>query len=103
MRFEAALCILALLVSGVALLVAFLARRHARNMGFLSNRLRAINDVRGALYEAAIRGGVRHATTTSLGNACQLASTVFSKILRQALDEGHKLPLDINNLRPAQQ
>src|SRR5215510_14068964 len=97
MTFEAALCISALLVSGVALLVSFLARRHARNMGFLSNRLRAINYVRRALYDVAIRGGVRLETASSLGNACQLASIVFSKMIRQTLDEAHKLALHLHS------
>ena len=91
MTFEAALCILALSVSGVALLVSFLARRHARNMGLLSNRVRAINHVRHALYDVAIRGGVGLETATSLGNAYQLASIVFSKMIRQTLNETHKL------------
>ena len=103
MPFESALCISALLVSGVALLVSFLARRHARNMGFLSNRLRAINYVRRALYDVAIRGGVRHETTTSLGNACQLASIVFSKIMRQTLDEAHKFALHLHSVPSDQQ
>jgi hypothetical protein len=98
MTFEAALCILALLVSGVALLVSFLARRHARNMGLLSNRVRAINHVRHALYDVAIRGGVRHETTTSLENACQLASMLFSKMIRQALDQAHKLALRLHSV-----
>jgi hypothetical protein len=98
MTFEASLCIVALLVSGVALLVSFLARRHARNMGLLSNRLRAINHVRHALYDVAIRGGLRHETTTGLGNACQLASIVFSKLTRQALDEAHKLALHLRSV-----
>src|SRR4051812_27830476 len=98
MTFEAALCTLALLLSGTALLVSFLARRYARNMGLLSNRLRAVNHVRHALYDVAIRGGVRHQTTTNLGNACQFASIVFSKTIRQALGEAHKLALHLHTM-----
>ena len=108
MTFEAALCILALSVSGVALLVSFLARRHARNMGLLSNRVRAINHVRHALYDVAIRGvairgGVGLETATSLGNAYQLASIVFSKMIRQTLNETHKLALHLHSVPPDQQ
>src|SRR5439155_9224783 len=103
MTFEAALCILALLVSGVALLVSFLAKRQARNMGLLSNRIRAINHVRRALYDVAIRGGVRHETTTSLGDACQLASIVFSEMIRKTLNEAHKLALHLHSVPSDQQ
>jgi hypothetical protein len=103
MTFEAALCILALLVSAIALLVSFLAKRQARNMGLLSNRIRAINHVRRALYDVAIRGGVWHKTTTSLGNACQLASIIFSKTIRQSLDEARKLALHLHSVPSDQQ
>lgn len=98
MTFETALCILALLVSAIALLVSFLAKREARNLGLLSNRLQVINHIRHALYDVAIRGGVRLETATSLGNARQLASIVFSKTIRQTLDEAHKLALHIHNV-----
>ena len=103
MTFEAALCILALLVSAIALLVSFLARRQARNMGLPSTRIRAINHVRRALYDVAIRGGVRQETTTSLGDACQLASIVFSKMIRQTLNEAHKLALHLHSVPSDQQ
>jgi hypothetical protein len=103
MTFEAVLCILALLVSTIALLVSFLAKRQARNMGLLSNRIRAINHVRRALYDVAIRGAVRHETTTSLADACQLASIVFSKVIRQALNEAHKLALHLHSVPSDQQ
>lgn len=98
MIFEAALCILALLISAIALLVSFLAKRQARNLGLLSNRLQVINHVRHALYDVGIRGGVRLETATSLGNARQLASIVFSKTIRQPLDEAHKLALHLHSV-----
>jgi hypothetical protein len=50
------------------------------------------------LYDVAIRGGVRLETATSLGNARQLASIVFSKTIRQTLDEAHKLALHLHNV-----
>src|SRR5262249_27803531 len=103
MTFEAALCILALLVSAIALLVSFLAKRQARNMGLLSNRIRAINHLRRALYDVAIRGGVRRETMTSLGDAGQLASIVFSKMIRRALDEAHTLALHLHSVPSHQQ
>jgi hypothetical protein len=103
MTFEATLCILALLVSAIALLVSFLAKRQARNLGLLSNRLQVINHVRHALYDVAIRGRVRLETATSLGNARQLASIVFSTLIRQALDEAHKLALHLHSVPADQQ
>ena len=103
MTFEVGLCILALLVSAIALLVSFLAKRQARNLGLLSNRLQVINHVRHALYDVAIRGGVGLETATSLGNAYQLASIVFSKMIRQTLNETHKLALHLHSVPPDQQ
>src|SRR5215510_1366345 len=85
------IAILALLISVGALFVSFQAKHQAKNVGLLADRLKAIRHVQKAMHDVLLQGIVTSETKTSILNAYHIASVAFSKDLKQALDDAHKL------------
>jgi RNA binding exosome subunit len=73
------------------LVVSFLAKQQAKNVGALNMRTEAINHVRHAMHDVILSANIRSETATSLAEAHHLSSLIFSENIRRALDKAHVL------------
>ena len=80
---------LALAVSSAALAISILAYRQTRKTALLSSRREAIEHVRSAYSDVVIHGNIDGKTTSSIREALQISSLVFSNKISKPLDDLH--------------
>jgi hypothetical protein len=81
------LSVVSLMFSGTALVVSLLAYRQARNTALLGSRREAIDHLRSALSDVALHAHIDGKTVSSIREAYQISSLVFSKRLIESLDK----------------
>ena len=99
---SAIIALISLFVSIFALVVSVRANRLARKTGTLGERREAINLVRTAFGEVAIRAHIDSNTTSNVREAYHLAKLVFSKKVSDKLGELSGLSFELEHTRERQ-
>jgi hypothetical protein len=68
-----------------------MAKQQAKSAASLRPRHEAINHIRAAIYDVKLDGNITTKTVTSIREALQLSSLVFSRTVSEILDGAHKI------------
>jgi hypothetical protein len=80
-----------LLVAFLSLAVSLLSKRQAKKAALLGLRREGINHIRAAKFDVSLDGNISPKTVTSIREALQLSSLVFSRRVSDMLDGAHKI------------